>query len=131
MTVLPWWRGTEQYHLLNTVLCGTIPVKEKAATPMSTPHQEGDSEATLRDRILEAASRRSWKMATRRPARSKSPRARGSKRELSAQVGNQQEMLVACITVAEAVHAPEVARALESVGREARRAALRGILGPG
>jgi AcrR family transcriptional regulator len=103
-------------------------------------------------------------------------RARVSKRELYALVGNKQEMLVACITerakrlqvpvdmpeprdrktlaeilasfgmqlvrevseptvvgvfrlaIAEASHAPEVARALDSVGRETTRAALRQIM---
>jgi len=102
--------------------------------------------------------------------------ARVSKRELYAQVGNKQEMLVACISararrfqvppdfpfphdretlahvlasfgtqlvreiteptvvavfrlaIAEAVHAPEVAQALDSIGREASRAALRQIM---
>src|SRR5262249_47782411 len=104
-------------------------------------------------------------------------RARVSKRELYALVGNKQEMLVACmaeragrlqvpaelplprdrhtleqllssfgarliheisdptvvgvfrLAVAEAVHAPEVGRALDSIGRETSRAALRGIMG--
>ena len=103
-------------------------------------------------------------------------RARVSKRELYALVGNKQEMLVACITaraqrlqlpadlpmprdrpalagvlsavgaqlvrevthptviavfrlaIAEAVHAPEVAQALDSIGRESSRAALRHIM---
>jgi AcrR family transcriptional regulator len=103
-------------------------------------------------------------------------RARVSKRELYALVGNKQEMLVACITeraerlqapadmlvprdretlarvlasfgtqllreisdptviavfrlaIGEAVLAPEVARALESIGRETTRAALRQIM---
>jgi AcrR family transcriptional regulator len=103
-------------------------------------------------------------------------RARVSKRELYAFVGNKQEMLIACITerakrlqapadlpaprdrqalaavlasfgaqllrevseptviaifrlaIAEAVHAPEVAQALDSIGREASRAALRQIM---
>lgn len=103
-------------------------------------------------------------------------RARVSKRELYAVVGNKQEMLVACIgeratrlkvpadlpvprdretlaqilttfgtqlvreitdptvitvfrlAIANAVRAPEVARALDSVGREASRAALRQIM---
>jgi AcrR family transcriptional regulator len=103
-------------------------------------------------------------------------RARVSKRELYALVGNKQEMLVACISerarrlqlpaalpvpqdretlaqvlaalgtrlvleitdptviavfrlaIAEAVHAPEVAQALDSIGREATRAALRQIM---
>jgi AcrR family transcriptional regulator len=103
-------------------------------------------------------------------------RARVSKRELYALVGDKQEMLVACITerakrldvpaelpalrdretlahvlasfgsklvreisdltviavfrlaIAEAVQAPEVARALDSIGRETTRAALRKIM---
>ena len=104
-------------------------------------------------------------------------RARVSKRELYALVGNKQELLVACITeratrleapadtpvprdrralqtvlasfgkqllqevteptvvaifrlaIAEAGNAPEVAQALDSIGRETSRAALRRILG--
>jgi len=103
-------------------------------------------------------------------------RARVSKRELYAQVGDKKEMLIACIrdrarrlqapadlpvprdretlahvlasfgarllreisdpaviavfrlAIAEAVHAPEVARALDSIGREASRTALRNIM---
>jgi AcrR family transcriptional regulator len=103
-------------------------------------------------------------------------RARVSKRELYALVGNKQEMLTACISararrlqipadlpvphdretlahvlasfgsqlvreitdatviavfrlaIAEAVHAPEVAQALDSIGRETSRAALRQIM---
>src|SRR5262249_45097990 len=103
-------------------------------------------------------------------------RARVSKRELYALVGNKQEMLIACIgrrakrleapaelpvlrdretlahvltsfgtnllneishpaviavfrlAIAEVIQAPEVARALDSIGREASRAALRGIM---
>jgi AcrR family transcriptional regulator len=103
-------------------------------------------------------------------------RARVSKRELYALVGNKQEMLVACISararrfqvpadlpvphdretlaqvltslgtqlvreitdptviavfrlaIAEAVHAPEVAQTLDSIGRETSRAALRHIM---
>src|SRR3984885_14143662 len=103
-------------------------------------------------------------------------RARVSKRELYATVGNKQEMLIACIgaragrlqvpadlpapraretlsrvltsfgtqlvreisdvrvvavfrlAIAEAVHAPAVARALDSIGREASRMALRNIM---
>ena len=103
-------------------------------------------------------------------------RARVSKRELYALVGNKQEMLIACISerakrldvpaylpaphdretleqilvsfgtklvreisdpavisvfrlaIAEAIQAPEVARALDSIGREASRAALRKIM---
>jgi AcrR family transcriptional regulator len=103
-------------------------------------------------------------------------RARVSKRELYALVGNKQEMLVACISgrakrlrvpadlpvprdrdafaqllasfgarlvreitdpsviavyrlaIAEAVHSPEVAKAFDSIGREATRTALRHIM---
>ena len=103
-------------------------------------------------------------------------RARVSKRELYALVGNKQQMLIACITqrakrldvpadlpvprdrrvleqvlssfgarlvreisdpaviavfrlaIAEVAHAPEVARVLNSIGREASRAALRKIM---
>jgi AcrR family transcriptional regulator len=103
-------------------------------------------------------------------------RARVSKRELYAQVGNKQEILIACISeratrlkvpadlpaprdretltqvlasfgsqlvreitdptvitvfrlaIADAVRAPEVAHALDSIGREASRAALRQIM---
>jgi len=103
-------------------------------------------------------------------------RARVSKRELYALVGNKQEMLIACITerterlqvpadlpvprdreavgnvlaefgtqllrevseptvvavfrlaIAEATHAPQVAQALDSIGRETGRAALRQIM---
>jgi len=103
-------------------------------------------------------------------------RARVSKRELYALVGNKQEMLIACISararrlqvppdlpvprdretlahvlasfgtqivreitdptviavfrlaIAEALHAPEVAQALDSIGRETSRAALRQIM---
>jgi AcrR family transcriptional regulator len=103
-------------------------------------------------------------------------RARVSKRELYALVGNKQEMLIACISerarrlqvpadlpvprdretlarvltsfgtqlvreisdptviavfrlaIAEAVHAPEVERALDSIGRETSRAAVRKIM---
>ncbi|WP_254700267.1 TetR/AcrR family transcriptional regulator [Trinickia violacea] len=104
-------------------------------------------------------------------------RARVSKRELYALVGNKKELLIACISaratrlqvpadlpvphdretlaqvltslgtqlvreitdptviavfrlaIAEAVHAPEVAQALDSIGRETSRAALRQIMG--
>src|SRR5882724_2560562 len=42
-------------------------------------------------------SRRSWRAALPRPARSRSRRARVSKRELYALVGSKQDMLVACI----------------------------------
>jgi AcrR family transcriptional regulator len=148
------------------------------ATSKSTPRQDGDNDTTARERILEAAFTAFMEngyAATSTLAIA--TRARVSKRELYALVGNKQEMLVACITerarrwevpadlpvardrrsleqqlssfgaqllreitdptvigvfrlaVAEAVHAPEVGRALDSIGRETSRAALRGIMG--
>jgi AcrR family transcriptional regulator len=148
---------------------------------MSTPDggraAEGSGESPARARILDAAfgafsesgyaATSTLKIATR---------ARVSKRELYALVGNKQQMLVACITrrasrlgvpahlpaprdrrtlgrvltelgahllrevsdpatiavfrlaIAEAERAPEVARALDSIGREASRVALRDLL---
>ena len=149
-----------------------------ATRSKSKRHLDDRDETAVRRRILEAAfaafmengyaATSTLEIATR---------ARVSKRELYALVGNKQAMLVACITeragrlqvpadlpvprdrealeqlltsfgaqlireitdptvigvfrlaVAEAVHAPEVGRALDSIGREASRAALRGIMG--
>lgn len=149
-----------------------------SSTSLSTRRQDGDNSTAARERILEAAfaafmehgyaASSTLDIATR---------ARVSKRELYALVGNKQAMLIACITeragrlqvpshlplprdrqileqvlssfgahlvqeithptvigvfrlaVAEAVHAPEVGRALDSIGRETSRAALRGIMG--
>jgi AcrR family transcriptional regulator len=140
------------------------------------PQKDGD-ERTVRARILDAAfaafmhggyaAASTLQIATR---------ARVSKRELYALVGNKQEMLIACISaraarlqvpvgfpvphdrealaqvlasfgahvvreitdptviavfrlaIAEAVQAPEVAQALDSIGRETSRAALRQIM---
>ena len=148
-----------------------------ATTSMSKRRQKGDGETAVRERILEAAfaafmengyaTTSTLEIATR---------ARVSKRELYALVGNKQEMLIACISerakrfdvpadlpvpgdretlervlasfgtklvreisnpavigvfrlaIAEAVQAPEVARAVDSIGREASRAALRKIM---
>lgn len=139
--------------------------------------QESPDETVARRRILDAAfaafmqngyaTTSTLEIATR---------ARVSKRELYALVGNKREMLIACISerarqldvpadllaphnrepleqtlvsfgtrlireisdpaviavfrlaIAEAVQAPEVARALDSIGREASRAALRKIM---
>ncbi len=144
---------------------------------MSPPRRDANAEPTTRDRILEAAftafmqhgyaATSTLEIATR---------ARVSKRELYALVGNKQEILVACIAehatrlqvpadlplprtraaleqvlasfgarlvheisdpavigvfrlaIAEAVHAPEVARALDAIGRETSRAALRDLM---
>jgi len=144
---------------------------------MSKPRQDRSDEADVRRRILEAAFAAFMESgyaaaSTLEIAR----RARVSKRELYALVGNKQAMLSACISerarrlqapgdlptphdretlarvlasfgaqlvrevgnptvvamfrlaIAEAVHAPEVARTLDAIGREASRAALRRIM---
>jgi AcrR family transcriptional regulator len=144
-------------------------------TPLSQDRQGDDT--GVRARILDAAFaafRRSGYAAT--STLEIATRARVSKRELYALVGNKQEMLIACISaraarlrvpadfpvprdretlaqvlasfgtqlvreitdptviavfrlaIAEAVHAPEVAQALDSIGRETSRAALRQIM---
>jgi len=144
---------------------------------MSKRRQDEGDEAGVRGRILEAAFAafmRSGYAAT--STLEIATRARVSKRELYALVGNKREMLVACIreratrlqvpadlpvphdretlahvlaafgaqlvreitdptviavfrlAIAEAVHAPEVARALDAIGRETSRAALRTIM---
>lgn len=143
----------------------------------SKDRQESSDASEMRTRILDAAfaafmergyaSTSTLEIATR---------ARVSKRELYAQVGNKQEILIACISaraarlkvpadlpvphdretlaqvlasfgtqllrevtdppiiavfrlaIADAVRAPEVAQALDSIGREASRAALRQIM---
>ncbi len=140
--------------------------------------QEGRDDTGVRARILDAAfAGVHGKVATRRASTLEiATRARVSKRELYAQVGNKQEILIACISaratrlqvpadlpvardretlahvlasfgtkllreitdptviavfrlaIAEAVHSPEVAQALDSVGRETSRAALRQIM---
>jgi AcrR family transcriptional regulator len=143
-------------------------LKQRPAEPEDTP---------ARGRILEAAFsafRESGYAGT--STLEIATRARVSKRELYALVGNKDELLAACIgararrlrlpadlpaprdpetleqtltslgarllreisdpavisvfrlAIAEAVRAPEVARALDSIGREASRAALRGIM---
>ena len=139
--------------------------------------QEGRDETEVRARILDAAF--ASFMTSGYAATSTleiATRARVSKRELYALVGNKKEMLIACISaratrlqvpadlpvphdretlahvltslgtqlvreitdptviavfrlaIAEAVHAPEVAQALDSTGRETSRAALRQIM---
>jgi AcrR family transcriptional regulator len=144
---------------------------------MSKRRQKGGDEAAVRKRILQAAfaafMKRGYATTTTLEI---ATRARVSKRELYALVGNKQEMLIACISerarrfdvpaglpvlrdrgtleqvlvsfgtklvleisaptviavyrlaIAGAVQAPEVARALNSIGREASRAALRKIM---
>jgi AcrR family transcriptional regulator len=146
------------------------------ASKLKRQQTNGD-ETGVRDRILEAAfaafmesgygATSTLEIATR---------ARVSKRELYAQVGNKQQMLIACIrkraqrfvvptdlpvvcdretlkhvltsfgtklvrevsdpavigvfrlAIAEANRAPDVAQAVESIGREASRAALRKVM---
>jgi AcrR family transcriptional regulator len=145
-------------------------------TTQLSKDRRGD-DTGVRARILDAAFaafRRTGYAAT--STLEIATRARVSKRELYALVGNKQEMLIACISaraarlrvpadfpvphdreilahvlasfgtqlvreitdptviavfrlaIAEAVHAPEVAQALDSIGRETSRAALRQIM---
>ena len=146
-------------------------------TSISKKRQEGGDETAVRERILEAAFAAFMKSGYATASTLEiATRARVSKRELYALVGNKQEMLIACISerakrfdvpadlpvlrdretleqvltsfgtkfvrevsdptviavfrlaIAEAVQAPEVARALDSIGRETSRAALRKIM---
>ena len=148
-----------------------------ARTKMSKGNKESGDETAVRKRILEAGFRAFMKSGYAAASTLEiATRARVSKRELYALVGNKQRMLIACIrerakrlevpadlpvprdraalahllasfgtklvrevsdptviavfrlAIAEAVHAPEVARALDSTGREASRAALRKIM---
>ena len=131
----------------------------------------------VRDRILDAAFAAFMKSGYAATSTLEiATRARVSKRELYAEVGNKEEILIACIraratrlkvpadlpvphdretleqvlasfatqlvreitdptvitvfrlAIADAVRAPEVAQALDSIGREASRAALRQIM---
>jgi AcrR family transcriptional regulator len=144
---------------------------------MSKRRQEGGDEAAVRERILGAAFTAFMKSGYATASMLEiATRARVSKRELYALVGNKHKMLIVCISerakrldvpadlpalrdretlaqvlasfgtklvreisdptviavfrlaIAEAVQAPEVARALNSIGREASRAALRKIM---
>ncbi len=148
-----------------------------ARAARSKRRQEGGDETAVRARILDAAFEAFMKNGYATSSTLEiATRARVSKRELYAVVGNKQEMLIACISerakrldvpadlpvmrdreileqvlasfgtklvreisdptviavfrlaIAEAVQAPEVARALNSIGREASRAALRKIM---
>jgi AcrR family transcriptional regulator len=149
----------------------------RTTTATSAEQHPPSDEVAARERILDAAfaafTESGYAAASTLDI---ATRARVSKRELYALVGNKQEMLVACIqgrarrlqapadlpaphdretlalllasfatqlvrevtdatvvavfrlAIAEAVHAPEVARALDSIGREAARASLRKIM---
>jgi AcrR family transcriptional regulator len=161
------------------VLYGTSVVKESvmATASVSKRRQEGGDETAVRERILGAAFAAFMKSGYAKTSTLEiATRARVSKRELYALVGNKQKMLIACISerarrldvpadlpvlrdretleqvlasfgtkfvrevsdptviavfrlaIAEAVQAPEVGRALNSIGREASRAALRKIM---
>jgi AcrR family transcriptional regulator len=161
------------------VLFGTSLVKEgmMALASMAKHQAQSGEEVEKRERILQAAfavfMERGYAMASTLEI---ATRARVSKRELYALVGNKQEMLMAGITrraerlalsaevpdvrdretlghvlasfgaklvsevtdpivvavfrlaIAEAVQAPEVARALNSIGREGSRGVLRSMM---
>ncbi len=144
---------------------------------LSKEREEGRGETEVRARILDAAFAAFMESGFAATSTLEiATRARVSKRELYALVGNKQKMLIACISaratrlqvpaalpvpqdretlaqvlasmgtqllreitdptviavfrlaIAEAVHAPEVAQALDSIGRETSRAALRQIM---
>jgi AcrR family transcriptional regulator len=144
---------------------------------MSKRHQESGDETAVRKRILDAAFAAFMKNGYATASTLEiATRARVSKRELYALVGNKQKMLIACINerakrldvpadlpvprdretlarvlaafgaklvrevsdptviavfrlaIAEVAQAPEVARALDSIGRETTRAAMRKIM---
>jgi AcrR family transcriptional regulator len=144
---------------------------------MSRRRREDSDETGVRERILEAAFAAFMESGYATTSMLEiATRARVSKRELYALVGNKQEMLIACIrerakrlqvpadlpaprdretlaqvlaffgaqlvreisdptviavfrlAIAEVVQAPEVARALDSIGRETSRAALRKVM---
>jgi AcrR family transcriptional regulator len=144
---------------------------------VSKRRRESSDETVVRGRILEAAFAAFMKSGYAAASTLEiASRARVSKRELYALVGNKQQMLIACITyrarrlevpadlpvprdretlahvlssfgaqlvrevsdsaviavfrlaIAEAVHAPEVAQVLDSIGRETSRAALRKLM---
>ena len=148
-----------------------------AKESMSKRRQASSDEAAVRERILDAAFAAFMKSGYATTSTLEiATRARVSKRELYALVGNKQEMLIACISgrakrldvpadlpvlrdretlaqvlaslgtklvreisdptviavfrlaIAEVAQAPEVARALDSIGRETSRAALRKIM---
>ena len=148
-----------------------------AKASMPKRRQEGGDETAVRERILDAAFAAFMKSGYAAASTLEiATRARVSKRELYALVGNKQEMLIACISerakrfdvpadlpvprdretlaqvlasfgtklvrevsdptviavfrlaISEVTHAPEVARALDSIGREVGRAALRKMM---
>ena len=177
--IISWWFGTHRYQIVAPVWYYVVPVSRGLMMTRLSPSkggQDGD-ESAVRERILEAAFSAFMKSGYAASSTLEiATRARVSKRELYALVGNKQEMLIACISararrlqvpaelpvpydreslaqvlasfgtqllreitdptviavfrlaIAEAAHAPEVAQALDSIGREASRAALRQII---
>ncbi|MBA0085089.1 MAG: TetR/AcrR family transcriptional regulator, partial [Acidobacteria bacterium Pan2503] len=148
-----------------------------ARAKMSKLRQESGDETAVRERILAAAFAAFMKSGYAAASTLEiATRARVSKRELYALVGNKQKMLIACIrerarrlevpahlpvlrdretlaqvlasfgakvvreasdpaviavfrlAISEVIHAPEVARALDSIARERSRASLRKIM---
>src|SRR5439155_26764462 len=80
---------------------GTSVVKEKvmATASMSKRRQKGGDETAVRERILEAAFAAFMESGYAMTSTLEiATRARVSKRELYALVGNKQEMLIACIS---------------------------------
>src|SRR5579864_3954713 len=70
-----------------------------ATTSMSKRRQKGDDETAVRERILEAAFTAFMKSGYATTSTLEiATRARVSKRELYALVGNKQKMLIACIS---------------------------------
>ena len=70
-----------------------------AARSMSKRRQEGGDETVVRERILDAAFAAFMKSGYAAASMLEiATRARVSKRELYALVGNKQEMLIACIS---------------------------------
>jgi AcrR family transcriptional regulator len=83
------------------VLYGTNVVKERvmATASRSKRRQQGGDETAVRERILEAAFAAFMKTGYATTSTLEiATRARVSKRELYALVGNKQEMLIACIS---------------------------------
>jgi AcrR family transcriptional regulator len=83
----------------NVVLYGTSLDKERAMASMSKGRKEGRDETAVRERILEAAFAAFMKSGYAAASTLEiATRARVSKRELYALVGNKQKMLIACIS---------------------------------
>src|ERR1700751_1099856 len=83
------------------VRCGTRVVKESvmATESVSKRRQKGGNQTAVRERILEAAFAAFMKNGYASTSTLEiATRARVSKRELYALVGNKQEMLIACIS---------------------------------